>query len=136
MPFPVNGKFIQAAEEKLGIHFPLSYLQRMQKNNGGTIYAADDHWELIPFFDDSDTRRLKRTCNDIVRETLKEREMSHFPEGAVCIADNGTGDKLVFIPFEGILQSEVYLWHLHGGELEQIAQDFEELIQPETEDES
>jgi hypothetical protein len=74
MPFPVDRKFIDRAEQKLGILLPPSYITRMERSNGGAVAVsedADDFWELFPIFDDSDKKRLKRTCNDVVRETRR-----------------------------------------------------------------
>lgn len=41
----------------------------MKRDNGGEVDTDDDTWVLYPFFDNSDRTRLKRTCNDIARET-------------------------------------------------------------------
>ena len=56
MPFPVEGKFIRATEEKLGVKFPLSFLARMQSANGGEVCACEETWQLHPFFDDSEKK--------------------------------------------------------------------------------
>ena len=129
MPFPVDSVFIDRAAEKLGIRLPLSYIAHMQRSNGGDVEAADDTWQLYPIFDDSDKTRIKRTCNDIVRETKLAREWPDFPGNAVAIADNGTGDKLVFVPNESgeRLAEVVYWWDHETGELAAVADDFGEL---------
>ena len=100
MPFPVDSVFIDRAAEKLGIRLPLSYIAHMQRANGGEVDAADDTWQLFPIYDDSDKKRIARTCNDIVRETKVAQEWNGFPPNAVAIASNGTGDKLIFLPNE------------------------------------
>jgi hypothetical protein len=129
MPFPVDSVFIDRAAEKLGIRLPLSYVARMQRSNGGDVEAADDTWQLYPIFDDSDKTRIKRTCNDIVHETKLAREWPDFPAKAVAIADNGTGDKLVFVPNVAgdRLAEDVYWWDHETGDLTAIAEDFGEL---------
>ena len=73
MSFPVDVRFIHEAEGKLGAKFPATFVVRMVKNNGGEVAAVDDSWELHPFLDTSDRKRLARTCNDIVQETRKAR---------------------------------------------------------------
>jgi hypothetical protein len=129
MPFPVDSVFIERAAEKLGIRLPLSYIARMQRSNGGEVEAAEDSWQLYPIFDDSDKTRIKRTCNDIVRETKLAREWPDFPASAVAIADNGTGDKLVFVPNASgdRLAEVVYLWDHETGELTPVAGNLGEL---------
>jgi hypothetical protein len=129
MPFPVDSVHIDRAAQKLGIRLPLSYIVHMQWSNGGDVEAANDTWQLFPIFDDSDKNRIKRTCNDIVRETKVAREWSGFPENGVATASNGTGDKLVFVPNESNerLAEQVYWWDHETGELSVVAKDFAEL---------
>jgi hypothetical protein len=129
MPFPVDSVFIDRAAERLGIRLPLSYIAHMQRSNGGEVEAADDTWQLYPIFDDSDKTRIKRTCNDIVRETKVAREWPGFPADAVTIGDNGTGDKLVLVPNDSgdRLAEVVYRWDHETGELTAVAEDFGEL---------
>ena len=45
--------------------------------------------------DDTDHRRLKRTCNDIVHETIMARRWDGFPMGAINIANDGSGNHLI-----------------------------------------
>jgi hypothetical protein len=129
MPFPVDSVFIDRAAERLGIRLPLRYIAHMQRSNGGEVEAADDTWQLYPVFDDSDKTRIKRTCNDVVRETKLAREWPRFPADAVTIGDNGTGDKLVFVPNDSgdRLAEVVYRWDHESGELTAVADDFGEL---------
>jgi hypothetical protein len=129
MPFPVDSVYIDRAAQKLGIRLPLSYIAYMQRSNGGDVEAAEDDWQLFPIFDDSDKTRIKRTCNDIVRETNVAREWPDFPSNAVAIASNGTGDKLVFLPNESgeRLAETVYSWDHETGELTAVAEEFGEL---------
>ena len=62
MPFPVDAKFVRQAEEKLFASFPSSFKGRMLRGNGGGMDAGGDTWELYPFLDFSDRKRLARTC--------------------------------------------------------------------------
>lgn len=129
MPFPVDSVFIARAAEKLGIRLPLSYIAHMQRSNGGTVDAADQTWQLFPVYDDSDGKRIARTCNDIVRETKIARKWPGFPSNGVAIASNGAGDNLVFVPNDSgeRLAEVVHLWDHETGELTAVADDFGEL---------
>ena len=82
MAFPLDIQFVTALEAKLGRKLPLGYVAKMCRDNGGEVAAGTDHWWLYPIFDDSDRKRLKRTCNDIVRETASAREWPDFPAEA------------------------------------------------------
>jgi len=80
MPFPINEKYIIATEEKLRVKFPESFRAKMMEKNGGEVETPPDAWRLYPFLDTSDKKRLKRTCNDIVRETTNAKGWIGFPE--------------------------------------------------------
>jgi hypothetical protein len=126
MPFPVNIKWINDAERKLGIRFPASFVVRMSKDNGGMMSTSIDSWRLHPFVDKTDRTRLKRTCNDIVSETKKSRERPRFPQDAVAIGANGGGDVLVLLPSSDAadILGPVYWWDHETGELNFICDDF------------
>ncbi len=129
MPFPLDHKFVQQAQQKLGRVLPLGYVARMCRNNGGEVAVGTDYFDLYPILDSSDRKRLARTCNNIVRETAYANERARFPKGAVAIGDNGTGDKIVFLPDQTDLRyaDAVYWWDHETGELELVADAFEEL---------
>jgi hypothetical protein len=61
MPFPIDIKYVNETERKLGVKFPPSFVVRMVKNNGGEVSAPPDAWQLYPFFDTSDRKRLANT---------------------------------------------------------------------------
>jgi hypothetical protein len=88
---------VKRTESRLGRKLPLGYFAKMCEHNGGQIVTGSDSWDVFPIFDDSDKKRRKRTCNDIVRETRVAREWSGFPEGALAIGANGGGDLLVLL---------------------------------------
>ena len=128
MPFPVDIRFIEQTEQKLGARFPLSFRYKMLQDNGGEIEALEDDWQLHPFLDSSDKRRLRRTCNDIVRETQVMKSWSGWPPSAINIASNGCGDHLVFLRTDEGFGPEVYHWFHETGELTKVADDFSKLI--------
>ena len=130
MPFNVAEWFINAAEEKLGAPLPHFYRQAMMASNGGEVCASNDVWNLHPILDTSDRKRLSRSCNDILRETRVMRDWSGWPENAVAIADNGTGDKLLFLREGRMYKPEVYVWLHDAGDLIKVAQSFSELPRP------
>ena len=96
MPFPVDEIFIKQTEEKLGVEFPSSFKAKMMMDNGGELATEEDDWQLFPFFDSSDKKRLSRTANNIVRETEVAKKWPNFPANCTAIASNGSGDLLVF----------------------------------------
>lgn len=105
-------------ESKLGVIFPESFHTGMTASNGGEIDAGQEYWRLFPVFDTADKKRLKRTSNDIIRETKVAKEWRGFPENAVAIGCNDSGDFLVMVPMEGDatrLQDVVYAWDHETG---------------------
>jgi len=123
VPWPVTREYVTAAEQALQVRFPAAFVAIMLRRNGGEVSFDGDSWQLHPFWDQSDMKRTSRTCNDIVRETRRLRELEWFPADAVAIAVSGDGDRLVLRPTAetpGELGSDVYLWQFHGGELQKI----------------
>jgi len=124
MPFPITAAEIAKTETKTGFTFPLGMKSRLSKNNGGEIDVVGDSWQLIPFLDATDRKRLARTCNDIVRETAGMRKWRGFPTDAFVVAQNGSGDYLIIRPdCEGSTQlgEMIYLWDHETGEHEPVA---------------
>jgi hypothetical protein len=119
---------IVKTEAKTGFKFPPRMKSRLAKDNGGEIEVGDDCWQLIPFLDSSDRKRLARTCNDIVRETARMREWRGFPADAFVIAQNGSGDYLIIRPAADRsteLDETVYFWDHETGQHEPVAQSLE-----------
>jgi|SRR5262249_42357397 len=126
MPFELDERFIVAAEQKLGASLPYSYRQAMKASNGGTVLAFNDVWELHPILDTSDRKRLKRSCNDVLRETEFMRDFPGWPQNALAIAWNG-GDRLVLLKKDRQYEPEVYVWLYDTGELVEVAEVFSDL---------
>jgi hypothetical protein len=132
MPFPIDLKYIVEAENELGIEFPYEFKQKMIGQNGGELITEEDNWQLYPFFDKSDKKRISRTCNHIVLETKQAKEWNNFPDNAIAIATNGCGDYLILLPLESDtnkLNEKIYLWLHETGEIEEVAQNISELIE-------
>jgi hypothetical protein len=129
MPFPLDIQFVKRAQAKLGRKLPHGYVAKMCRDNGGEVATRTDTWWLFPIFDDSDRKRLKRTCNDIVRETASACKRPDFPTNALAIGHNGGGDMLVLLadPATDRYADVVYWWDHETGELSQVADAFEEL---------
>ena len=116
MPFPVESKYIESCEDKLGLKFPEAYKQGMKVLNGGEIETSEDLWILHPFFDTSDRKRIKRTSNHIIAETQSSKGCAGYPDGAITIGMNECGDLLVLLPDETNLEDVVYRWDHETGE--------------------
>ena len=132
MPFPVNIKYIIETEQELGLVFPDSFKSKMKKENGGELTTEDDDWQLFPFFDKSDNKRMSRTCNHIILETIQARSWDNFPDNGVAIASNGSGDNLILLPLENDnqkLREEIYLWQHETGDIQQVAKTIDELTE-------
>jgi hypothetical protein len=129
MPYPLDIAFIKRAQAKLGRKLPLGYVVRMCRENGGAVATEIDVWSLFTIFDDSDKKRLKRTCNDIIRETALARKRLDFPANAVAIGENRGGDILILLadPEQNRYADAVYWWDHETGEVDKLADDFEEL---------
>ena len=75
------------------------------------------------------TRRLKRTCNDIVRETAQNKDRPDFPVGGLVIGSNGGGIFSIFLPDSspGRFADAVYWWDHETGHVAKVAADLDEL---------
>lgn len=130
MPFPVDIKYINETEQELGLMFPDKFKSKMTKENGGELMTEDDDWQLFPFFDKSDNKKISRTCNHIGLETKQAKEWENFPNNGVVIASNGCGDFLVLLPTEENgkkLSDEIFMWFHETGQTEKVADNIDEL---------
>ncbi len=128
MAFPVEEKFIERAESELGVRFPDGFREKMGAENGGVVELGIDCSWLYLFFDDSDRRRLNRTCNHLVSETRYAREHALWPDNLIPTGHNGQGGHLVFrVEDSGTLGQAVY-WHDHETNVVHfLAADFSDL---------
>jgi hypothetical protein len=130
----LDERFIIAVEQKLGAALPYSYRRAMMTNNGGRVLAFDDVWDLHPILNTSDRRRLKRSCNDILRETKFMSDWPSWPEGAIAIASNGGADRLVLLKVNRWFEPTIYVWLHDTGELVAVANVFSDLATGKTSD--
>jgi hypothetical protein len=110
MAFPVDKSRIDDEEVKLGKKLPALLRARLGRENGGELRAAGEVWWLHPVWDATDRRTIARTANHIARETESARGWAGFPEGAIAIAENGSGDRLI------LLDEEIHIWDHETGE--------------------
>ena len=127
MAFNLSEIYVEAAERELGANLPLAYRLAMLIKNGGEIETDEDVWQLYSIADTSDKKRLSRTVNHIIKETMSCKEWSNFPDHALAIGDNGCGDKLILLRNDTNFESIIYIWHHESGELAVLANDFHEL---------
>jgi len=127
MRFTLDDKFLLSAEEKLGAKLPESYRQAMMAANGGEVASGLDDWYLYPIMDSTDRKRLARTCNDVVAESMRLAGWERFPRQALAIANNGEGDQLIFLRSDDRYGPAVYCWSHESGELTKVAEDFAQL---------
>ena len=130
MPFPLDNKYIIETEQELRVIFPDNFKSKMIKENGGELMTEDDDWQLFPFFDKSDKKRISRTCNHIGLETKQAREWGNFPTNGIAIASNGSGDILVLLPTKESdekLSDEIFIWFHETGKIEKVADKIDEI---------
>jgi len=125
MAFPTTEDRIAAEEAKLGVLLPSEYRNRVIAQNGGELDTAGDDWQVFPVFDNTDRKRAGRTANHIYRETQNAKQWHGFPEGAVAVAANGTGDLLVFLAGkDGRLGGRLHHWDHETAEVTPTPLDF------------
>lgn len=120
MAFPTTIENIERAELALGRALPAVLRQRLLRNNGGEIEALDAGWELHPVFDDSTRRTTARTTSHIIHETEFARGWAGFPEGAIAVAADGSGDRLILRAGSDAIE----LWSHETGEVSAVEIDW------------
>ena len=128
MPFPIDEKYIKDTESELNVKFPTDFKNRMIKSNGGELVTDEFAFELYPFFDKSDRKRISRTCNHIGLETKNAREWNGFPKNGIAIGSDGFGNLMILTHNgNGILTDEIYFWNHEIEQTEKIAVSINEL---------
>ena len=122
MPFSLDPQYVVSAEQKLGAKLPPAYVAKMLRASGGSIEIDGEDWELHPILDETDAKRIARTCNDILRETDEARDWEGFPDEALSIGSNGSGDRLVLLRTGGgLYEDTLHLWDHETHEVIAIA---------------
>ena len=124
MPFRIAIDQLEKVEAELDAKLPGEYREAMLIDNGGEGSTEEDDWNFYPLKDTSDRKRLSRTCNNIVSETNACAEIGNFPTNALAIADNGSGDQIVFLRASGLFLDAPYKWFHETGELKELAKSF------------
>jgi SMI1-KNR4 cell-wall len=116
-------------ESQIGARLPESYRIAMLAKNGGELTqlhgnSLDDTWWLYPIEDRTDRKRLSRSTNHVLKETLSCRDWPDFPANSLAIADNGSADQLLFQQRQAMFDSTVYHWSHETGLITVMASDF------------
>jgi len=127
MPFPLDEEFVLEAERQLGAKLPDSYRFAMIRSNGGEIEWHEEAWYLHPIADTSDRKRLSRTANHLLVETVLARKRRRFPSNGIAIADNVCGDKLLLLVESNGIGPAVHHWDHETAEITVAVADFAEL---------
>ncbi|EPM4644594.1 TPA: SMI1/KNR4 family protein, partial [Vibrio parahaemolyticus] len=127
MAFNLTEEQLVNTEGELGARLPHDYRESMKTDNGGEATTEEDDWELYPIKDNSDRKRLARTCNHIIAETKACFGFGNFPHHALAIASNGLGDQMVFLKESEQFKPEVYVWLHETGEIKLLASSFAKL---------
>jgi len=124
MAFDLDKKYIDKVEKTLEATLPSAYKKSMMQSNGGTIELDDEVWELFPIQDNSDKKRISRSCNHILHETQIAKEWNGFPQGSLAIASNDIGDLLIFKKDDDRYIDTVYKWSHETKHSEVVADSF------------
>lgn len=127
MAFNLPIEQLEACEKELGLSFPEHYRNALLEENGGTVETNEDYWEIVPIKDKTDRKRLSRTCNDIIHETNSFSKFNNWHENAYVIAQNGSGDALVFFREGNRFEKEIFMWSHEDGALQFITDDLSSL---------
>ncbi|PTA50280.1 SMI1/KNR4 family protein [Shewanella morhuae] len=127
MPFNLSEEQLAKSEKELGAILPYEYREAMKLNNGDEALTEENEWEFYPVKDNSDKKRLSRTCNHILYETESCKNFGNFPKNALAIAGNGSGDQMVLLKESEIYLNAVFLWQHETGELQELASSFCEI---------
>ncbi|MFD1015755.1 SMI1/KNR4 family protein [Winogradskyella rapida] len=107
----------------MNVKSPTIFKNQMIKSNGGELATEEYEFELFPFFDKSDRKRISRTCNHIGLETKNAREWNGFPENGIAIGSDGFGNLIILTHNgNGILTDNVYFWNHEIGQIAKIAE--------------
>ncbi|MFS0764601.1 MULTISPECIES: SMI1/KNR4 family protein [Peribacillus] len=111
---------IKSAEEQLRVVFPKQFKELFKLSNNAQI----DVWTLFPI---KDSKNLKRTWDDIVRQNQDVRD-ERMADDLISIGEDGTGDILCFRIVDTVMDGKIYIWYHETEELEELASSLKEFI--------
>lgn len=120
MALPTTDAVIAETEAELAVRLPAWLRERLMRDNGGELAAADDVWTLFAAFDRRDRKRMSRSAVCLTKELPAARAWVGFPANAVPIGSNGSGDLLVLLPTaddQGVLAPNPFRWDHETGRL-------------------
>ena len=128
MALPISMAMIGVTEAAMGVEFPAVFKMHMSRLNGGQLTLGDESWLLFPFFDTTNKRTIRRTAEDIKRETATAIDSGlGFPPDGIAIAHNEAGD-LLFLKHDGRRVGEqVFMFRMHGPEIDLVLETVAEL---------
>lgn len=131
MAFDISEEQVAATEAELGRRLPAGYRAAMMGKNGCIAFTEDDEWDLHPIRDESDRKRLSRSCDHVIAETKSAREWRGFPEEALAIGENSAGDVMILLPSRAdgsVYGEEIFVFRHETGEVGMVAEDFSGLV--------
>ena len=106
----------------------IHFAAKMMQLNGVGVEVGADCFSLHPFYDTSDKKRTKRTCNIIVHETKMARVHYRLPNNLIVIGNNCSGDVLVYkVEGNGSIDPTVYWFDHETEEMVFAANEFSDL---------
>ena len=126
MAFNISDEKIAKTEASLGRRLPPVYRSIMGESNGGTAFDEEDQWDIYPIQDDSDRKRLSRSCNHIIAETKSAKEWKGFPAEGLVVGGNGFGDVMLLLPSETdptLFSDRLFVYWHETGKVESLADD-------------
>jgi len=122
---------VDEAEATLGTRLPESFRRYLLKDGPAEIDILGLSWDLNPIIAANSIEPSRVGSSAIVAETMNARECDGFPNGAVAVGSDGSGNCLVFLPTDRhlALGDALYVWWHEGPELELVANDFSEVLQ-------
>jgi hypothetical protein len=131
IPSPASEESIQEIESTLKIKFPLSYREKMLKENGGELKLKEGIFHLIPVRTSAHETGAKTAAHDVASATKEQKKNYTFPNDGIAFAANDAGDHLVFVKeyyHSDKLKNGVFLWNKKIGFVKRVAEDFSKLL--------
>jgi len=125
MAFDISDNQIARTEAILRRKLPPVYRAILSNNNGGTAFTDEDQWDIHPIKDDSDRKRLSRSCDHVLAETQTAKAWKGFPSEALAVGDNGFGDVMFLLPSEldpSIFGERLFVFWHETGTIEPLAE--------------